>query len=287
MKLIVLCAPPAAGKTTFSKQKESEGFVRISQDDQGGKHLELFKQALLDKKDIIIDRMGFSVKQRCRYLEPAKAAGYDTEIIEFRIPKKESLKRCLERKEHPTVKNSEDANNAVNFFFGNYERPIKGEAAKLTVVDYEKPVTRAIYCDIDNTLSNASHREHHMDKTKGKTNWKAFFEQMHLDPLHADIAEILKVFKNSGYSIVLCSGRPEDYRQVTIDWLEKHKVIYDDLFMRQKKDNRSDTIVKEMLYLYDIQTQYDILFALDDRNCVVEKLRSIGVRVLQVQLGAF
>ena len=108
MKLIVLVGPCGSGKTTYAKTLQD--FTYVNQDEQSKQHLDVFAAAIQDKKDVIVDRMGFNKEQRKRYLEPkAKAAGYETEIIVFHESYKTCLERCEARKDHLTVKDKATA----------------------------------------------------------------------------------------------------------------------------------------------------------------------------------
>ena len=101
-KLILLVGPPGSGKTTWCKEKLSD-YTRINQDEQDKEgHRELFFKALREGKNIIVDRMNFNVSQRRRYLDPAKAKSYNTEIIVFHVPMDVCLERCKSRKNHET-----------------------------------------------------------------------------------------------------------------------------------------------------------------------------------------
>jgi hypothetical protein len=59
------------------------------------------------------------------------------------------------------------------------------------------------------------------------------------------------------------------------------------LYMRPEGDMRKDAIVKLEIFDNEIRDNYDVQFALDDRNQVVEAYRSIGLTVLQVTDGEF
>lgn len=141
--------------------------------------------------------------------------------------------------------------------------------------------------DIDGTLANCEHRLHHI-KTKPK-NWKAFFDEMHLDTPIEPICELLENHHWIGDVIIFCTGRPETHRKVTEDWLRKHVLEWDIdedftiyLYMRHQKDNRPDyeTKVELMKQITEEHSKPDIWY--DDRRGVVKALRENGIRVLQV-----
>jgi len=89
----------------------------------------------------------------------------------------------------------------------------------------------------------------------------------------------------SGLRILLCSGRSEQYRPETVEWLARQGVKYHELILRRNKDRRSDTLVKrEMLAGLD---RNKILFVVEDRSGVVEMWRSEGLVCLQCAPGEF
>jgi len=89
------------------------------------------------------------------------------------------------------------------------------------------------------------------------------------------------------YKIVYCSGRPDNYKEKTKDWLNRFQLPNGDLYMRNRVDSRQDSIIKEILFDFEILTRYDILMWFDDRQQVVDKIRSRGVTVFQVAPGNF
>ena len=283
--LILLVGPSGSGKSSLAKELiEQDGehvaaTVYINQDSQGKDHLALFQKALTENKDIIVDRMNFNKQQRARYLNPAKERKYETKIIVLHENYETCLKRCVKRiGNHETVHTKEDAQNALNMFFSKYERPTYDEA---DVIDFRYPENTlkldAIWCDIDNTLSDAEHREHFL---KGeKRNWKGFLEHMHLDPVNNWCKKILNSMQKD-HIICISSGRPDNYRTVTEKWLKDNNIKYDHLSMRQRSDSRQDYIVKENILDFEVLSRFNLVFALDDRKQVVEMLRSRDVLVL-------
>jgi hypothetical protein len=137
--------------------------------------------------------------------------------------------------------------------------------------------------DIDGTLADISHRKHHVEK-KPK-DWDAFFQGMSQDKVIHSIARLCNILYASGLKILLCSGRSEEHRAETVQWLAENGVNYHELILRRDGDRRTDTIVKrEMLAGLD---RSKILFVVEDRNGVVDMWRSEGLICLQCAPGDF
>lgn len=143
-----------------------------------------------------------------------------------------------------------------------------------------------IYCDIDGTVANAEHRIHFVKGT-GKKDWKKFFEELKNDTPITEIVYVINLLYGQGNRIIMCSGRPEDHREATEQWLANVPVYHDALYMRPAGDYRSDDIVKIELLQKIRADGYDPVIAFDDRQRVVDALRANGVRVLQVAAGDF
>jgi phosphoglycolate phosphatase-like HAD superfamily hydrolase len=147
---------------------------------------------------------------------------------------------------------------------------------------------KAIICDIDGTIADASHRLHHI-ATKPK-NWDAFFKDCVNDSPINDIIDLVRMFRLISYEILYVSGRSDIVRQETQDWITKYTGFErNNLFMRQANDHRPDWLVKkEILYqLYKMYPNLRIEYVLDDRDQVVNMWRNEGLRVLQVARGNF
>jgi predicted kinase len=288
MKLHILVGPPGCGKSYYAKKTAS---TYINQDSQGKvEHLHRFLEAVKKGEDIIVDRMNFDREQRKRYIEPAKVNGYDVVIYVFHLPRKLCIERCIARKDHETIKDEVSARKAINFFFSRYQEPTTDEG-EIIFINPEEERRPAIICDLDGTLCNIEHRKHlvqrAIDKTKeGKPNWPAFFRAMANDKVNEWCAELLR-HHHISYDIVFCSGRPEEYREVTEKWLKAHNLYFGHLFMRSSSDYRQDNIVKEIILNFDVLTQFKPLFAIDDRQQVVDMWRKNGIVCLQCAEGDF
>lgn len=282
---IILVGPAGSGKTTLAKEYEALGYCRISQDDQGKSHFDKFKHDAFIGENIVIDRMNFNKQQRQKYIEALKEAQvknfgneYKVKIIVLHENKETCLSRCLARQGHPTIKDERSAQSALNTFFSKYERPTPDEGE----LEFRYPDREKSYCvvsDMDNTLSDATHREHLLDKSKGNPNWRAFFSKMGDDPCNQWCKFIINSTSDNCLAIIV-SARPEDYRNVTESWLLHNDIIYNKMYMRASGDYRRDDIVKEQILDFELLTRYEVVFWLDDRKQVIEKIRSRGITVL-------
>lgn len=139
---------------------------------------------------------------------------------------------------------------------------------------------RAIICDIDGTVAR-------FDPTI-RTPYE--HEKSDQDLPHQHVIDLLNIirFGATDVDILMVSGRYDKHREITYDWLQKHKVPFNRLFMRDDDDNRPDNIVKMEIYTNNIEKHYDILFVLDDRNRVVDMWRKVlKLPCFQVAEGDF
>lgn len=150
---------------------------------------------------------------------------------------------------------------------------------------------RYVIFDIDGTLASVEHRRHHV--ADGKRDWDAFFAEMGADAPVVPVVELNRMIAgldtDDSPDVVVCSARPDEYRQVTEDWLADHGVCYDRLMLRPSGDSRSDVTVKREM-LSALRTLYegeDPLFVVDDRQCVVDMWREEGIVCLQAAPGDF
>ena len=148
--------------------------------------------------------------------------------------------------------------------------------------------------DLDGTLSLPDHRRHFLEE-KPK-NWKAFNEACEDDKPNIPVIALFQICHHD-YQFIL-SGRSEDMKYDTVEWLEQYGVMnWDGLYMREKGDHRDDTIVKKELF-QELKTDLEcdnpdrifhnhdfIIF--DDRQKVVDMWREMGLTCCQVAPGNF
>jgi hypothetical protein len=138
-----------------------------------------------------------------------------------------------------------------------------------------------VICDIDGTLA-----------IMGKRNpFNAAISHI-VDKLNTPVAETLKLFKKAGYRIIFITGRETKYKPQTIEFIKKNlfweNEIDFDLYMRNDGDRRKDAIFKHEIFDKYINPKYKVLFALEDRNQMVDMYRNeLGISCWQVNKGDF
>lgn len=148
-------------------------------------------------------------------------------------------------------------------------------------------MSKIIVFDIDGTIADCTHRLHHVKKDN--PDWKSFFEECASDaPIESmcDMSIVLSQY----YDIVFCTGRSEECREQTEEWLFKY-VNSNALLMRKEGDHRPDHVVKkelleEYLKLENLEKS-SVITIYEDRQTVVDMWRDNGYHVCQVARGDF
>lgn len=157
---------------------------------------------------------------------------------------------------------------------------------------------RAIIFDLDGTLANNKHRVHWLEGEK--KDWDRFYSEMHRDTPNKPITWLCKALIDYIYRlhisdkgdlrVFIFTGRPENYRKATAQWLEVYLPWGFDLItlvMRQEGDYRPDYQVKQEMLDKLKSEGYEVLFTVDDRKQVVDMWRRNGITCLQCDEGDF
>lgn len=147
------------------------------------------------------------------------------------------------------------------------------------------PATIWAIIDLDGTLCDITHRLHILSEPKKK--WAEFHALLVDDIPNLAISIIMRAIRGYGVRIALCTGRPEEYRDETMDWLRKHAIDWDRLLMRPEGNYQSDDLVKPALAADAGLTKDNVLFIMEDRDKMVRMWRQLGFVCFQVQEGAY
>lgn len=144
---------------------------------------------------------------------------------------------------------------------------------------------QAIWVDVDGTLAERVH-EGATQPVRGPFDEARVYE----DAVIEHIADLVRLLYKGGYKIIIMSGRTDSCQEETERWLIDHEIPYDDIFMRRTVEDkgRKDNLVKHDLFWANVAPKYNVVFALDDRQQVVDFTRDVlKIPVLQVAPGLF
>lgn len=140
--------------------------------------------------------------------------------------------------------------------------------------------------DLDGTLADITHRLHYIESDP--KDWFGFFTACDLDaPIKPFIRLAMKLADH--YTIEIWTGRSEEARLKTENWLERHHLSWLSgkyLRMRRKGDHRPDVALKGA-WLDALPITGRPFMAFEDRSSVVEMWRSRGIPCCQVARGDF
>lgn len=131
--------------------------------------------------------------------------------------------------------------------------------------------------DVDGTLALSPHRNPY--------DWRSGDKDL---PNVAVVTVVQSLAANPDISaIIAVTGRQEQARTLTTEWLAAQLIPHDELLMRADGDIRPDDVVKQEMYRTQIEPRYQVSGVIDDRDRVVKMWRSLGLVCFQVADGAF
>lgn len=86
--------------------------------------------------------------------------------------------------------------------------------------------------------------------------------------------------------IIICTGRSEEAKELTLEWLHYKVIYYDKIYFRDENDYRPDWIVKQEMW-EKINKTHNIISMFDDRLQVVRRARALGFKVFHVEYNNF
>jgi hypothetical protein len=147
--------------------------------------------------------------------------------------------------------------------------------------------------DVDGTIALIEHRKHFLESSD-PNKWRYFYAACSEDLPNQPVIKTMELLRQSGADIWFFSGRSDEVRQKTVDWLAKHTSFLSldlhepMLMMRAEGDYTADDDLKRSWFqnmLVDDRKRLVAVF--DDRDRVVQMWRSEGVACFQVAPGEF
>ncbi|QGH75818.1 polynucleotide kinase [Gordonia phage Syleon] len=307
--LVAMRGLPGSGKTTRARQMAKEtGAIVVGRDferfqmfgewwtgrpedeDAVTIALEAKVRALLKAgKSVVVDNTHIQLHYLKQWAKVASECGATFHVEDVKTPAETCLFRDMQRQANGERWVGEDVINrmAKQINWGQVKPvpPIIVEPLRYQETPWDADA--AIIVDIDGTLA-------HMREVNGTVRSPYDYSRVHEDAADPTIVSIVYDYKNAlNGTVIVCSGRDDDCRDVTEQWLKSHNIPFDMLLMRPEDardangNKLPDWIVKYNLFNEHIRGQYAIDYVLDDRNQVVNMWRALGLKCLQVQPGDF
>jgi hypothetical protein len=137
---------------------------------------------------------------------------------------------------------------------------------------------------MDGVLSDAASRQHFIER--GRRDWRAFFDACGDDPLIEEVARVVELLDDE-LVVVLLTGRPLRVQPQTLAWLERYRLRWDLLIMRDVGDYSAAREFKRDT-VHDLrQYGFDLRLAFEDDRRNLEMFRSEGVPCVYVHSGYY
>ena len=231
-----------------------------------GIEMDLLRRSISEGRSVIVDNTNLDTRRASQYATEAHILGVEFEEINLYEAGSDDL----------YVSRSDIPENIVL-------RQIRS-AKKMTPleprVELIKPLVPSgdvfqpacFIFDIDGTLANSDGLRSPYD-----------YSRVQFDKPYEDLIYVAEDLSVSGSHIVIVSGRDEECREQTVNWLDNQGVRYNKLFMRKHRDTRHDAQVKYEIARDLIVPNYYIRGVFDDRTRIVNCWRSMGIRTYQVK----
>lgn len=305
-EMVILRGLQGSGKSTFAHAwvaEDPDWRFRVNRDDlrKAGfnmywglsHHMEgtislveeaVAKAALNAGLSVIIDATNLRARSVRDWYKVADAAGVSVRVHDIDVP----LEQCIENDVKREKKVGEEVIRSFSDRYLNKGKfpPVPEHLASEPEGRAYTPnpaLPKAVWLDLDGTVADRDH-PNAPQPVRGPFDEARVGE----DAVIEHVADIVRALSSCGYSIVGMSGRSDACWDESAQWLRDNNIPFDDLFMRKSGDLRKDNIVKHDLFWEFVAPKYDVKFALDDRNQVVEFTRNVlKIPVLQVAEGNF
>lgn len=142
----------------------------------------------------------------------------------------------------------------------------------------------AVVFDLDGVLSDAAKRQHYLEAPR--RDWDAFFAACGDDELIDEVARLLDVIEDDLH-IVLLTARPISVQPQTLGWLDRYKLRWDLLIMREYGDYQASTAFKRRSVGELRDYGFDLRLAFEDDRRNVDMLHTEGVPCVYIHSGYY
>lgn len=133
----------------------------------------------------------------------------------------------------------------------------------------------AVIVDVDDTLCDVSSIRHLYAEPD---EFRAFtLASRGCQPRQEVLDWCHQHFREHGYALLVVTGRSDDFRNITVDWLDEHLPLpYAGLWMRPTGHYGSNARVKREIHA-ELASSFDIRAAIDDDPLIAEMWVGLGI----------
>ena len=142
----------------------------------------------------------------------------------------------------------------------------------------------AVVVDLDGTLSDASGRQHFLDRRP--KDWDGFFDACGRDPVLAHVARLVECL-DVDLAVILLTARPSRVQAATVAWLAEASIRWDLLVMRADRDFSPSPAAKREAVAALRGVGFDLRLAVDDDPRNVAMFEEEGIPCLYVHSGYY
>jgi hypothetical protein len=146
------------------------------------------------------------------------------------------------------------------------------------------PPGPAVVFDMDGVLSDASGRQHHLERPR--RDWDAFFNAVGEDTVITEVARLLDVL-DPALAVVLLTARPMSVQGPTLTWLAEHDLRWDLLIMRDQGDYGTAREFKRDAVGHLRGYGFDLRLAFEDDRRNVDMFHRQGVPCVYIHSGYY
>jgi predicted kinase len=204
-------------------------------------------------ENIVISDTNLNPTTRQGLINRLRELGYTVDLKVFHVTYETALKRDRLRPNsvgHEVIYRQMDQWNTFN--------------GRVTYVGDES-LPKAIIVDVDGTIAQMSGR--------GPFEWHRVGE----DLPRKLIIDMVKNYFAQGYEILIVSGRSDECKAETQEWLHHHRVPVQELHMRKEGDYRRDSAIKEEIFWTHLAHKYNIVAAIDDRPMMIRAWHELKI----------
>jgi hypothetical protein len=135
--------------------------------------------------------------------------------------------------------------------------------------------------DLDHTIANSFWR----DSMIGSVPWDEYHAASKNDKPFQKMVDLINALIKHGDLIIAITGRTENHRGLTLNWLISNNILIHDLLMRPEKVFLKNAEMKVKLVSDYFNNYFDSIgFLIDDNEETILAFQKLGIATLQVRM---